>query len=297
MKSHKFISGHGPGWFGRMNAVAGDKPADPVNLAAVMTSTCGGIRWGRAEGQYLFKLITRGCRGCVCARIGVLFMVHVCERDLCVILQSLSIQTCEYVSFAWASVWPWPAVCFMAYSSRSASLTFQLWRFWHASGSMTRQLRISLPPLSTDCHLSGEAQAPPRRWKTTSDHFWQIIYLLVGLPVSHTHYNIYVLFFLKHVLLLLTHPFNYCDTSLPSHAICPAGKHIWFCTLADLNTFRAIIWVIFYRDMRIVLMEPGRNITWGLAVGGCWYRQAFSRASLVLLHKSFDTLLLPLWQL
>lgn len=256
MKSHKFISGRGPGWFGRMNAVAGDKPADPVNLAAVMTSTCGGIRWGKAEGQYLFKLITRGCRGCVCVRICVLFMVHVCECNFgredmwesTIMYTSLQENelysshywykrlghTCEYVTFAWASVWPWPAVCFMAYSSRSPSLTFQL---WHASGSMTRQLRISLPPLSTDCHLSGGAQAPPRRLKTTSDHFWRIIYLLVGLPVSHTHCNIYVLFFLRHVLLLLTHPFKHGDPSLPWHAICPAGKHIWFCTLADLNGY------------------------------------------------------------
>lgn len=37
-----------------------------------------------AEGQYLFKLITRGCRGCVCAYIfvfSVLFIVHMCECD------------------------------------------------------------------------------------------------------------------------------------------------------------------------------------------------------------------------
>lgn len=32
-------------------------------LAAVMTSTFGGSRWGRAEGQYLSKKITRGCGG------------------------------------------------------------------------------------------------------------------------------------------------------------------------------------------------------------------------------------------
>lgn len=43
MTSHKFISRRG---FGKMNMVAGDKPADPINLAAVMTSTCGGIGWG-----------------------------------------------------------------------------------------------------------------------------------------------------------------------------------------------------------------------------------------------------------
>lgn len=58
----------------------------------------------------------------------------------------------------------------------SASLTFQLWRSWHALGSMTRQLHVDPPAhspshphpshaLSTD--LQSEVQAPPRRLKTT----------------------------------------------------------------------------------------------------------------------------------
>lgn len=34
------------------------------------------------------------------------------------------------------------------------SLTFQLWRFWRALGSITGRLHISLPALSTQPHLS-----------------------------------------------------------------------------------------------------------------------------------------------
>lgn len=65
-----------------MNSVAGDRAADPINLAAVMTSTCGGIGWGGggAEGQYLFKLITRGCRGCVYVCTYLCLVYSACVR-------------------------------------------------------------------------------------------------------------------------------------------------------------------------------------------------------------------------
>lgn len=111
----------------RNECYCSDKPGDPVNLAAVMTSTCGSIRRGRAEGQYLFKLITGGWRGCECAYMfvfAVLFIracVTTCER---IVLQHARGNTQLRCDFARASVWPPTAACSTAYSS--ASLTFQL---------------------------------------------------------------------------------------------------------------------------------------------------------------------------
>lgn len=204
-------------------------------------------------------------------------------------------RTCDYATCAWASR---AQVTALAYSSRSVSLTFQQWRFWHALGSMTRQLHISLSALSTHRHLSGEAQTPPRRWKTTSKHFWRIIYLLLGLPLSLTHCNIYLFYFFFDMFC--------CCWLIHSAPVIPPYTDMLFAPRGNIShfapwqilidTFRAIIWVLFYRDTRFVLMESGRNITRTLAVGGCWHRQTFSRASLVLLHKSVDALL-PLWQL
>lgn len=107
-------------------------------------------------------------------------------------------------------VHPWPAALLMACSSRSASLTFQLWRFWHASGSMTRQLHISLLPAQPVI-----CQRLTTKPQLASDHFWQIIYLLVCLPVTHTHSHrdLFSVFLRETVplpplppLLLLTHP-------------------------------------------------------------------------------------------
>lgn len=72
-----------------------------------MTSTCGGIRRGRAEGQYLFKLITMGWRGCVYACVHAYLyiqrLVHsahatgksTCERQICANARSGDCQRTE----------------------------------------------------------------------------------------------------------------------------------------------------------------------------------------------------------
>lgn len=200
-----------------------------------MTSTCGGIRWGRAEGQYLFKLITSGCKACVYVHtyLCLVFIVHTCGKEdmwgSVIVYASLHMSvhrhgfywykhTRLWCDSAWASVWPprvhpWPAALLMACSSRSASLTFQLWRFWHASGSMTRQLHISLLPAQPVI-----CQRLTTKPQLASDHFWQIIYLLVCLPVTHTHSHrdLFSVFLRETVplpplppLLLLTHPSSY----------------------------------------------------------------------------------------
>lgn len=69
--SHKFITKGGVEGTNERTRLGVIKLLTLSNLAAVTTSTCGGSRWGRAEGQYLSKKITRGCGGCV------LFMVPV----------------------------------------------------------------------------------------------------------------------------------------------------------------------------------------------------------------------------
>lgn len=138
-------------------------------------------------------------------------------------------------------------------------------------------------------------QGDEKQPRITSDR--SFIILLACLSVTHT--LIFMFYFSSDMFC--------CCWLIHSTTVIPPYPDMLFALQANISdfapwqilidTFRAIIWVIFYRDMRIVLMEPGRNITWILAVGGCWYRQTFSRASLVLLHKSFDALLLPLWQL
>lgn len=134
----------------------------------------------------------------------------------------------------------------------------------------------SLPAPSTDTHLSKKkVEAPPRTLKTTSvtsDDLWQIISLLVCLPVSHTLSNIDLFsrfFFLERLsaaasvdLSIQLQVKSYSHWSLPYMLFAQQANkfHCASRQIQQIDTFRAIIWLIFYRDTWFVLMEPCRNI-------------------------------------
>lgn len=150
----------------------------------------------------------------------------------------------------------------------------------------------SLSPLSVQTVICLERY---RRLKTTSVTSWQIIYLLVRLLVTHTHCHctdLFCFYFLRQFaccscwLIHQAKGKELLHWSLPNMLFAlQANKSLCTPWQILVDTFKAIIWMIFYRATWCVLMERCRNTAWNRAVGGCWHRQTFRRASLVLLHK------------
>lgn len=296
-----------------------------------MTSTCGSIRWGRAEGQYLFKLITRGRKACVCVHTYscLVFIVHMCGKEdkwgSMIVYTSLHMsmhrhgfywyKQCKHTLLwcdpAWASVWP-PSASMTSSAPNGLQLSLGVINIPAveilACVGKHDKTATHLPLCSQHSLSFVRGSHPNLGWpQIISDR--SFIFSSACLSLTRTVTVICFLFFLERrcraVVAAAAAPpdssiqlqvKSYLPWSLPNVLFAPqANKSHCAPWQILIDTFRAIIQQIFYRDTLRVLMEPRRNITWNLAVGGCWHRPDIQSGKPCAVAQSVDTL--TLWQL
>lgn len=168
-----------------------------------MTSTCGGIRWGRAEGQYLFKLITSRCKACVYVHTYscLVFIAHTCGKEdmwgSVIAYASLHMSvhrhgfywykhTRLWCDSAWASAWPPPSASMTSSAPNGLQLSLGVINIPAveilACVGKHDKTATHLSAPSTACHLSeahNQTSAGLRSFLT--DH------LSSRLPACHSH--------------------------------------------------------------------------------------------------------------